>query len=173
MNGSDEISGDQLGTLVDELVESMLSVGSSLTPDDGSRLVVDALRVLGDEFTVGFHVTLLEVIGELVHVLIVRQDGLGLSTEEVDVPDADQSQQGRQVLLERGVLEVEIHLVSSEQSCSKLSKPMTMAMERPMADQREYRPPTQSQNLNMFSLAIPNSVAALTLVLRATKCLAT
>jgi len=32
--GSDEISRDQLGSLVNELVERVLTVGSSSTPDD-------------------------------------------------------------------------------------------------------------------------------------------
>jgi hypothetical protein len=42
-----------------------------------------------------------------------------------------------------------------------------------MALQRLYLAPTQSQNLNLCSWAILNSVTAATLVLRATKCLAT
>jgi hypothetical protein len=58
-------------------------------------------------------------------------------------------------------------------SCSKFSYPIDKAMERPMADQSEYRPPTQSQNLNMFDEEIPNEVTAEVLVERATKCLAT
>jgi hypothetical protein len=32
--GGDEIGGDQLGPLVNELVERVLTVGSSSTPDD-------------------------------------------------------------------------------------------------------------------------------------------
>jgi hypothetical protein len=46
-------------------------------------------------------------------------------------------------------------------------------MERPLALQRLYLALTQSQNLNMFSWAMPNSVMAATLVLRAKKRLAT
>ncbi len=42
-----------------------------------------------------------------------------------------------------------------------------------MADHREYLPPTQSQNLNMLSGSIPNSVTAASLVDSATKFLAT
>src|ERR1700722_17726243 len=42
-----------------------------------------------------------------------------------------------------------------------------------MALHKLYHPPTQSQNWNMFSLLIPNSVTAFVLVLSATKCLAT
>ena len=32
--GGDEVGGDQLGSLVNELVERVLTVGSSGTPDD-------------------------------------------------------------------------------------------------------------------------------------------
>ena len=46
-------------------------------------------------------------------------------------------------------------------------------MLRPIADQSEYRPPTQSQNLNMLFVSIPNADTALLFVERATKCLAT
>src|SRR6185369_7790049 len=50
---------------------------------------------------------------------------------------------------------------------------MVQTIERPMEDHNEYRPPTQSQNTNMFSEAIPNSVTAFVLVETATKCFAT
>ena len=43
----------------------------------------------------------------------------------------------------------------------------------PIADHSEYRPPTQSQNANMFALSMPKPVTSFSLVERATKCLAT
>lgn len=55
----------------------------------------------------------------------------------------------------------------------KLSKPMYSDMDKPIADQSEYRPPTQSQNSNIFALSIPNSVTLVSLVDKATKCFAT
>ena len=58
-------------------------------------------------------------------------------------------------------------------NCSKLSMPMETAIDRPIADQSEYRPPTQSQNSNMFFVSMPNFVTSFSLVERATKCLAT
>jgi hypothetical protein len=57
----------------------------------------------------------LEVIGELVHVLIVRKKGLSLSTVEVVVPDTDESEDDGQVLFERSFDKVLVHLVSSEE----------------------------------------------------------
>src|SRR5690606_40939146 len=47
------------------------------------------------------------------------------------------------------------------------------AMESPMEDQSEKRPPTQSQKMNMFSSAMPKAFTASRLVEMATKCLAT
>ena len=49
---------------------------------------------------------------------------------------------------------------------------MVRAMESPIALQSEYRPPTQSQNSNMFSLSIPNFTTSFWFVERAIKCLA-
>lgn len=55
----------------------------------------------------------------------------------------------------------------------KLSKPIWTAIDKPIADQREYRPPTQSQNSNIFASSMPNSRTFGPLVDNATKCFAT
>lgn len=116
-------------TLVDELVEGVLPVGPGFAPHDGTRVVVHAAAVFGDVLPVGLHVALetretasdwtspvsargaasthlLEVGGEAVHVLVVRQHGVGLRLEEVDVPDAQKGQQDRHVLVQWGAAEV-------------------------------------------------------------------
>lgn len=54
----------------------------------------------------GVRTHLLEVSGEAVHVLVVRQHGVGLGLEEVDVPDTQNSQQNRDVLIQRGAAEM-------------------------------------------------------------------
>lgn len=82
LDRGEEVAGDELGALVDELVEGVLSVGSSLSPDDRARLIVDPRAVLGDELAVRLHVALLEVVGELVEVLIVGEERLGLGAYE-------------------------------------------------------------------------------------------
>lgn len=53
-----------------------------------------------------FEADLLEVGSEAVHVLVIGQHGVGLSVEEVDVPDAQQSQQDGSVLFQRSGPEV-------------------------------------------------------------------
>lgn len=65
---------------MDQLVKSVLAVGTALTPDDRASLVIDSRAVLGNALTVGLHVTLLEVVGKLLEVLVVRQESLGLGT---------------------------------------------------------------------------------------------
>ena len=55
----------------------------------------------------------------------------------------------------------------------KPSGPMATISESPIAESTEYRPPTQSQNSNMFSVSMPNSATFSALVETATKCLAT
>lgn len=41
--------------------------------------------------SIGLHISLLEVSSEPMEVLVIRQQGVGLSTVEVAVPDAQQS----------------------------------------------------------------------------------
>lgn len=55
----------------------------------------------------------------------------------------------------------------------KLSNPIDREMLKPIADHREYLPPTQSQKPNILFVSMPNSDTFAALVLRATKCLAT
>src|SRR5271168_1512332 len=54
----------------------------------------------------------------------------------------------------------------------KLSGPMATMDESPIAESIEYRPPTQSQNPNMFAVSIPNFETSAAFVETATKCLA-
>lgn len=49
---------------------------------------------------------LLEVGSEPVHVLVIGQHGVGLGMEEVDVPDAQQSQEDWGILIQGGCAEV-------------------------------------------------------------------
>ena len=110
-----KIAGDQLGALVDELVESVLPVGARLAPDDGAGLVAHLFPVAAHVFAVALHVALLEIGGEAVQVLVVRQDRLRLGAEEVVVPDADQGQQDGNVAVERRIPEVDVHHIEALQ----------------------------------------------------------
>ncbi len=109
----DEVARNHLGALVDELVEGMLAVGTRFAPEDRTRLVVHALGIAVNGLAVGFHVGLLEVGGEAVEVLVVREHGVARSAEEVVVPNADEGEDDGQVLVSRSGLEMLIHFVST------------------------------------------------------------
>lgn len=43
---------------MNELIEGVLAICTALSPDDRSCLIVDSSAVFGDEFSVGFHISL-------------------------------------------------------------------------------------------------------------------
>ena len=51
----DEVCGDELGALVEELVERVLGVGGGFAEDDGPSGVFDVVAGTGHGFSVGFH----------------------------------------------------------------------------------------------------------------------
>ena len=109
----DEVARNHLGALVDQLVEGVLAVRTRFAPEDRTRLVVHALGIAIDGLAVGFHVGLLEVGGEAVQVLVVREHRVAGSAEEVVVPHADEGEDNRHVLVGRSGLEMLIHFVGA------------------------------------------------------------
>ena len=69
-DGEEEVGGDELGALVQELVEGVLGVGGGLAEEDGARGVGEHFVVAGDGLAVAFHGELLQVGGEAVEVLV-------------------------------------------------------------------------------------------------------
>ena len=67
----DEIDGDELRALVDQLVEAVLPVRARLTPVDGAGLVVDVRALDRDVLAVRLHRQLLQVGREPLQVLLV------------------------------------------------------------------------------------------------------
>lgn len=86
--GHDEVRGDELGALVQQLEEAVLGVGGGLTEEDRAGGVLDVLAGTSDSLSVALHGKLLEVGGETVQVLVERCNEVGLGAEEVAVPDA-------------------------------------------------------------------------------------
>lgn len=60
----DEVAWDESGSLVDQLIEGVLSVGAWFSPVDRAGVVVDDRAIESNAFTVAFHGELLEVSGE-------------------------------------------------------------------------------------------------------------
>ena len=98
----------------------------------------------------------------------------GLRAEEVRVPHGEQAHEHRQVLLASGAVRKCSSISWNPASISrKCSGPIAIMVDSPMAESIEYRPPTQSQNPNMFAVSMPNSATRSAFVETATKCLAT
>ena len=111
----DEVGRDELGALVNQLVEGVLAVGARLAPEDLARGAGQLGAIPTDALAVGLHGELLEISGEAVHVLVVGKHGMALGAEEVDVPHVEEAHQRDDVLLERRVLEIGVHVVESRE----------------------------------------------------------
>ena len=114
---SDKVGRDHHGALVQQLVEGVLTVGTGLAPEDLTGIGGHSAAVPADVLAVGLHGELLQVGRETVQVLAVRQHGMALGTEEVDVPDVEQAHQRDGIVLERRVAEV---LVDSVEALEEL-----------------------------------------------------
>lgn len=60
--------------------------------------IINSLSRARYVFAVALHVALLEVRGETMQILVVRQKCVGLGFVEVVVPDAEQSQNNRSLI---------------------------------------------------------------------------
>ena len=98
LTGGQKIAGNQFRALVDQLVKGVLTVRTRFTPQDGARLERDGIAIQIDGFPVRFHITLLKVRSETVHVLIVGENSEGFGTKKVIVPNADHGQGQWQIL---------------------------------------------------------------------------
>ena len=162
------------GALVDQLVEGVLAVGARLAPVHRAGAVVDPLAVQGDVLAVGLHGQLLQVGREPHQVLVVGQHRLGLRAEEVRRTRRSAGPSAPAGSARSGaVRKCSSMACEPASSWSKLSGPIAIMVDRPIADSIEYRPPTQFQKPNMFAVSMPNLLTASALVETATKCLAT
>src|SRR5262245_54110863 len=95
----DEITWDQPGSLVDQLVKRMLTIGSRLPPIDGTGIAIDPLTIESHMFAVAFHGQLLQISRKALEILLIGQHRHGLRTEEVVVPDGQEAHEHRQIAL--------------------------------------------------------------------------
>jgi hypothetical protein len=70
LGSQDEVCGDELGTLVEQLVKRVLGVGGRLAKENGSGGVLDVVSAACDGLSVRLHGQLLEVSREPVEVLV-------------------------------------------------------------------------------------------------------
>src|SRR5262252_1675093 len=88
-NKRDEVTGNDPGALMDQLVERVLTIGPRLTPVDGTSVSRDRFPIEHNVLAIAFHRQLLQICGKTLQVLLVRQDGHGLRTKKVVVPKSE------------------------------------------------------------------------------------
>ncbi len=110
---TDKIYRHQLRPLMQQLVKSMLAIGTRLTPDDLPRGVIHGLAAARHGLTVTLHISLLQIRRQSVQILLVGQNGRRLAAIEIAVPDAEQRQNDRQILLQRRCPEMLVHGVKT------------------------------------------------------------
>ena len=134
---ADEVARDQLGSLMDELVECVLPVGSRLPPDDRSGLIVHRPALQIDMLAIALHIELLQVGRQAPEIMVIGQDRHSLSAEKVVISDADQSQEYRQVALKGSRAEMFIHRVEAASISRNRSGPIAIIRESPIAESYE------------------------------------
>ena len=100
----DEVDRGDVGTLVQQLEEGVLTVDAGFAPNNRGGFVADCFAVEGNLFAVALHVELLDEFGQSVEVLVVGSDDVAAAAVVVDVPDADESEDDGEVALERDFL---------------------------------------------------------------------
>src|SRR5215469_5606860 len=98
---------------MDELVEGVLTIGSGLTPEDRSCLVIHLGSLEGNVLAVALHRQLLEISGKTLQVLLVGKNSDRLRAEKIIVPDAQKSHQDGQVAVEWSGAKMFVHLVEA------------------------------------------------------------
>ena len=113
LNKSDEVAGDELGPLMNDLVKRMLAIGTRLSPIDWAGLTDDLGPLKCDVLAIALHRQLLEISREALQVLIIRKDRHSLCIKKVVVPNTQKPHEYRQVAFERGSAEMLVHLVET------------------------------------------------------------
>lgn len=57
--------------LMDQLIECVLAICTRLTPNNWAGIEVDTLASFGNAFSITFHIALLEISSETMHILVV------------------------------------------------------------------------------------------------------
>ena len=106
---ADEIAGNEACSLVQQLVEGMLTIGPLLAPYDGRSGFCHGQPLQSHMLAVAFHGQLLKVGGKALQVLIVGEHCERRRSEKVVVPDRQQAQQRRHVACERRRAKMLVH----------------------------------------------------------------
>src|SRR5258708_4537383 len=106
-----EVARDEPGPLMNQVVKRMLAVRSRFTPIDWACRPRDSLPIDCDLLPASVHRQLLEVGGEPLEILLIRQDSYCLRAKEIVVPERQKPHKYGQIVLEGFITEVFIHLM--------------------------------------------------------------
>lgn len=105
---------------MNQLEEGVLSICAGLAEQDRSSSVLGRGTVRGGALAVGLHGKLLEIGREAVQVLVEGSHQVCLRVVEVAVPNAEETSNGGNVVLQCGRTEVLVHLVGTRQELLKV-----------------------------------------------------
>ena len=97
---ADELQGNDVGSLMKQLVEGVLAVGTGLAEENGAGRVAYGLAEAVNGLTVGLHVSLLQVCREAAEGLRIRQNCGCREAKHVSLVYADQCVEECRVLLD-------------------------------------------------------------------------
>ena len=113
LGGGDEVGGNQPRSLMQKLEKGVLANGPRLAENDRRGGAIHRLAAAGDALAVAFHFHLLQISGQQLQALIVRNHGVAFGGEEIDIPDTEEAENYRQVLGQRRGAEVLVHGVGA------------------------------------------------------------
>src|SRR5271156_2581423 len=93
--GNEEVEGNDLRSLMDEMKEGVLAIGAWFAPHHRTGLRVGGRSVELDMLAVALHLQLLEIGGKAPKPLVVGDHAVGGVAEDVAGPAAEQSHQDR------------------------------------------------------------------------------
>src|SRR5690348_19366 len=111
--GGNKIRGYHRRSLVKQLVKGMLAVGSRFSPNDRPCGVSNLFATPVHVFSIAFHISLLEVSRETMHILVVRQNRFRLGAKEINIPKAHQAHDNRNIFFKLFLPEMFVGFISA------------------------------------------------------------
>ena len=102
----DEINRHNGRALMQKLEKGVLSVGAGFAPDHGAGLPRHGRTIALHGFAVALHIQLLEIGGKARQALVIGNDSMGGQAADIAIPDAEHRHDNRDILVQRGRLEV-------------------------------------------------------------------
>src|SRR5271165_5991942 len=100
---------------MDQLIEGVLAIGARLSPIDGASVAGNGRSIQPDVLAIALHRQLLQIGGESLQVLLVRQHSGRLRAEKIVVPDSEQAHEYWKIAPERSCPEMRVHLMEAIQ----------------------------------------------------------